>query len=465
MLDVKRSEILFGVLLVPLDFALLIAAGLAAYGLRITPWVQKLRPALFLPDLPLEEYVGLVVVVSLFVQGVFALLGLYAMRTTRRMFDEFVRVAAGVTIGIMGVIIAIFLRAELFQSRFLVIGAWFLGIVFVVAGRYIARRVQLALLKRGIGAYRTILVGSSPVARNLREIFENDTGLGNKVVGHLLKVDRGELEELHRRHSIEEIIVCDPELPEKESLTLLDFCEEHKIDYRYVPNLYGTVITNVRVNTIHEIPVVELVRTRLDGWGRVVKRLMDIVGALVGLVIFAPLFLYIALRIKDDSPGPIFFRQTRLGRNKKPFTILKFRSMVADAEKLKPLLKKMNEREGPLFKIRNDPRITPFGRVLRRRRWDELPQLINVLRGEMSLVGPRPHLPEEAERYAKHHRKLFTIKPGITGLAQISGASDLSFEEEAKLDIHYIENWSLKMDFQILLKTVRIFLTPDRSAV
>ncbi len=161
-----------------------------------------------------------------------------------------------------------------------------------------------------------------------------------------------------------------------------------------------------------------------------------------------------------DSAGTVFVKLERIGERGKTFKLYKFRSMVQNAHRMKESLSEYNERkDGPLFKIKNDPRITRFGGVLRKISFDELPQLYNVLKGEMSLVGPRPHEPQEVARYSKHHKQLLTIKPGITGLAQISGRSKLSFEEESKLDIYYIENWSLGFDFQIIIKTVPVVLS------
>jgi lipopolysaccharide/colanic/teichoic acid biosynthesis glycosyltransferase len=179
--------------------------------------------------------------------------------------------------------------------------------------------------------------------------------------------------------------------------------------------------------------------------------------------LLSPLFLIIGIIIRIDSEGSTFVRLERISQHQE-FGLYKFRSMIKNAEELKGDLIEYNERkDGPLFKIKNDPRVTRVGRILRKTRIDELPQLINVFKGEMSLVGPRPHQPDEIERYEKHHKKVLLIKPGMTGMAQISGSSDLLFEEEGKLDTYYIENWSLGKDIYILLKTI-IFLFKDKSA-
>jgi lipopolysaccharide/colanic/teichoic acid biosynthesis glycosyltransferase len=218
------------------------------------------------------------------------------------------------------------------------------------------------------------------------------------------------------------------------------------------------------IDTFSGVPLVELRRTALDGWGKIAKRVIDIFGSAFGLVVLLPLFLVVAFAIKWESEGPVFVGLERISRNKK-FKLFKFRSMIKDAEKYKDYLLRFNERpEGPLFKMKNDPRVTKVGRFLRRHRLDEFPQLWNVLRGDISLVGPRPHQPDEIARYQKHHKRVLDIKAGMTGMAQISGSSDLSFEEEVALDTLYIERWSLWRDFKILFLTF-LKLFRDRSAV
>ena len=195
-------------------------------------------------------------------------------------------------------------------------------------------------------------------------------------------------------------------------------------------------------------------------------------GSLLGLIILSPFFVFMAIIIKMDSAGPVLARLERVARGKK-FKLYKFRSMIENAHEMKydkdgnlrSEFARLNERgEGPLFKMKNDPRITKVGRFIRKTRLDEFPQLINVLKGEISLIGPRPHEPEEVAKYEKHHKKLLTIKPGCTGMAQVSGSSGLDFEREVKLDIYYIENWSLFLDLIIIIKTLLMYLRGDKSA-
>jgi len=472
----KRSELFFDAVLLPLDFAALLAAGAAAYFLRTSELVQQVRPAVFELDLPVVDYMQLVTIVSMIIIGIFALQGLYAMQVTRRLLEEVTRIVAGITFGVMLVILYIFLSAELFQSRFILLAAYAFGLVFVIFARYFVRRIQVALLARGFGVHRIALVGNGRYAHQLARLFRRWAHLGYRVVAVQEVVRWDLLEELYRERGIDEVIQTDPSMPEEDNLALLDFCDKYKIDYKYIPNLFEAHAANVRYRQIGGIPLMELVRTPLEGWGRVAKRIMDIVGSVVGMIVVSPILLVTAITIKLDCPGPVLYHQTRVGRNKKPFKVYKFRSMRPEfctgedfggakaASFEQELREKTNERTGPLFKMRHDPRVTRVGRVIRKWRIDELPQFINVLRGEMSLLGPRPHLPQEVERYAKHQQKLFTLKPGMSGMAQVSGNAGLTFDQEVTLDIGYIEHWSLRLDLILLLKTA-LLLLKDKNAV
>lgn len=472
----KRSELFFGAILVPIDFVALLLASAAAYYLRLSNVAQGVRPAVFELDLPFPEYMQLSAIVSLVIIALFALHGLYAMRVTRKGLDEVTQIFSGISIGIMLVILYIFLSAEAFQSRFIIIIAYVFAFVFVSMGRMLVRQAQRILLRRGMGVHRVVLAGNGPFAEELARIFLRDRELGYVVVAQLDHITQDGLQQAYARHGIDEIIQTNPTLSDEDNLVLLDFSEQYKIEYRYVPNIFETHAINVRYRQIGRVPILELSRTPLDGWGRIAKRVIDIVGSLFGIIVLSPILLATAWAIKQNSRGPILYRQIRAGRNMVPFEILKFRSMyleycvgpryggLAAQQKYQELKGKANERTGPLFKMRNDPRITPVGRFIRKWRIDELPQLFNVLRGEMSLLGPRPHLPEEVAQYNKHHRKLFTIKPGMSGMAQVAGNAGLAFEEEAKLDIAYIENWSLWLDIMLLIKTIGIVFR-DKNAI
>jgi exopolysaccharide biosynthesis polyprenyl glycosylphosphotransferase len=460
----KKGELVFSALLLPVDFVMLLAAGIATYFLR-TRILSAFRPVLFEFDLPFSEYFTLVVVVSLVFIAAYAISGLYSLRSTRGALEEFSRVVVASSAGIMSVIVFVFLRQELFNSRFLVLGAWFLAIVFVSAGRFLMRRLQKFFIsKNNFGVHKVIVIGGDSVTEKVVNEIKNNPATGYRIVKHLINPDVEEVKLAVANPGVDEVILANPNYPAEKVLELVDFCHENHLIFKFVPNLYQTLTTNFVVDTFSGVPLVELRRTALDGWGKIAKRIIDIVGSAFGLVILSPLFLVIAFAIKWESEGPVFVGLERISRNKK-FKLFKFRSMIKDAEKYKKYLLPFNERsEGPLFKMKNDPRVTKVGRFLRRHRLDEFPQLWNVLKGDISLVGPRPHQPDEIARYQKHHKRVLDIKAGMTGMAQISGSSDLPFEEEVALDTLYIERWSLWQDFKILFLTF-LKLFRDRSAV
>lgn len=462
----KKSELIFGSLLVPVDFLMFLAAGIAAYFLRVSPLVANLRPVLFTLNLPFQRYFILLVGVSIFGIFIFAVSGLYNITSQKRLFKEFFQIVVGVSATLLAVIIYIFWTRENFESRFIILAAWIFAIIFVSLGRFFIKKLQRYLVGRyDVGVHNVIVIGEDKMSRKISREIQKNPDLGYRIVKHFysLKIPKIKNFLIRSNPPIDEVVLASPHYERREVLEILDFCEEQRIDFKFVPNLFQAHTTNIELNTFDGVPLIEIKRTPLDGWGKILKRTFDVLGSLLCLIILSPFFLLVALIIRLDSEGPIFVRLKRISQRKE-FYLYKFRSMVKNAEKLKGKLLGYNERrDGPLFKMKNDPRITRVGRFLRKYRIDESPQFFNVLRGEMSLVGPRPHQPDEIERYEKHHKKVLLIKPGITGMAQISGSSDLPFEEEVKLDTYYIENWELKKDIYILLKTL-IVLFKDRSA-
>jgi exopolysaccharide biosynthesis polyprenyl glycosylphosphotransferase len=229
--------------------------------------------------------------------------------------------------------------------------------------------------------------------------------------------------------------------------------ERNDVELVVAPALMDVTGPRISIRPVSGLPLLHVEHPELDGGRKVLKGLVDRVVALGGLVALCPLLLLIAVLIKTSGEGPVLFRQTRVGRGGREFTLLKFRTMVADAEARRMELLPANDNDGVLFKIRQDPRVTRVGRRLRRYSMDELPQLINVLRGEMSLVGPRPPLPEEVAQYGGDVYRRLVVKPGLTGLWQVSGRSDLSWEESVRLDLRYVDNWTLALDLQIMWKT------------
>lgn len=462
----KRSELIFTAILVPVDFLMLILAGLAAYFLRTSSLITKWRPVLFTLNLPFERYLGLVFLVSLIWLAVFAIVGLYSMKRNNKLLEEFFRIVIATSAGLMVVIIYIFVRREFFDSRFLILAAWILTIFFVSWGRLAVRALQKYLIGRyRFGVHNVVVVGGDGISEEIIQEIKERPSLGYYLIKYFKNLEMDEIKETADGFLIDDIILANPDFGREKVLELIGFCEDKKINFKFVPNLFQALTTNIDFDTLAAIPLIELKHTALDGWGKILKRLIDILGALFGLIIFSPVMAAVAILIKLDSPGPVIYKNERVGP-KKNFNTYKFRSMKTEyctgsgydesgrADSFEnELIEKQSIRSGPVYKIANDPRRTSLGRFLEKTSLDELPQFFNVLVGNMSLVGPRPHQPKEVAKYERWHKKVFNIKPGVTGLAQISGRSEIDFDEEAKIDTYYIENWSLGLDFKILLKT------------
>ncbi len=467
----KRSELLFNALLIPVDFLMIVIAGVFAYSLRFSPRLAYLRPIVF--DLPFSRFMEIIFAVAPIFLIIFALLGLYSARSVRKFWREVFQIIVGVSAGFMILIFMTFMQREMFSSRFIFFAGWIFAISAVVVGRVIVRSVQGWLAKKfKLGFHRLVLIGGNGVSKTIQKEVKTNNVLGYEIVRKFKDYNFAELEAVFLDPGIDEIILCSSNLEKCKVQELLDFCQEKNIGFKFVPDMFQAQAALFEMQTISDVTLIEVKRTPLDGWGKVIKRIVDILVSFLVLIIFSPVLLLISVMIKLDSEGPVFARLERVAQGRK-FKLYKFRSMIKNAHdmkydengNLKPEFAKKNERDGgPLFKMKNDPRVTRAGKILRRTRIDEFAQLFNVLKGEMSLVGPRPHEPEEVARYKKGHKKLLTIKPGITGMAQVSGSSDLDFEREAKLDIYYIENWSLFLDLIILVKTFFIFLKGDDSA-
>lgn len=453
----RKADFLFNAVLVPVDFAMLIAAGLAAYFLRLSPFIIELRPALF--HLPNVYYFFLTIALSVFFITVFGVSGLYNSKVQRSLVEEFFKVAIAVSAGMMAIIIVMFFRHEWFDSRFIMLAAWFFGIIFVILGRIVAARVKRLLIRKSkFGIERVLLIGKNEQANIIKVEIERNPYLGYEILGQVSAIDLEIIRAIVKNPGAQKIILADSNFERDKVIDLVNFCEDLRIDLKFVPDLFGSLSRNVDIDIVSGMPLIELKRTNLEGWGVLIKRAADIALSFPLLLFFIPFFFMIALFIKWDSKGPVFVKLKRVSRGKE-FSLVKFRSMVDGAEEYKPYFLFRNERgDGPLFKMKNDPRITRIGRLIRSKRLDELPQVFNVFKGDLSLVGPRPHEPQEIARYERHHKKVLTIKSGVTGLAQISGAEKLPFEEEVKLDRYYIENWSLKKDIAILLKTLGVLL-------
>ncbi len=464
----KRTEFIFSIILIPVDLAMVFFAGWSAYHLRFAEFMVKWRPVIF--DFDINNFSRVLLVVSIVWVLVFVLSGLYAISGPRRLAKEIFKIVSACSVALALLAIYIFFKRELFNSRFIVLMTYGLAIIYVSLGRVIIRLIERQFFRYGIGVRKIIVVGAGKTADSLVHEFFASPHSGFEVVKRIRDFSLETSQELDdfikeyeiRNGRVDEIVQADPNLTKAETLRLYDFANDRHLTFKYVADLLGVKVLRTEVMDIAGLPLAEVKRTTLEGWGAIAKRIVDFVFSGLLIIIFSPVMLLTTIAIKLDSQGPVFFSRLddgsylyRVGQGGRLFKYFKFRSMIdrADNMRYKELANLNLRSDGPLVKIKDDPRVTRVGKFIRRFSIDELSELFLVFIGKMSLVGPRPHLPEEVAKYEQHHRKVLTIKPGITGLAQVSGRSDLAFEEEVKLDIYYIENWSLLLDLSILLKT------------
>lgn len=455
----KRSELIISMSLVPLDYLMIILAGIASYYIRFWEPIAEIRPVVF--NLPFWFFFNWLLLFALIWIASFIIAGLYSMRGTSRAIDELTKIILGCSTAIAAMMFIFFFSRLLFDSRFIMIAGWLFSILFVIIGRGLVRRLQKFLYRFNVGTHRTVIIGEGRIASDIVSGFAENVREGYRVVEQFKDFnDRTEkaLAEMKHADKFDEILVAEPHLSGAMLDRLYDFSYTNHVELKFIADIFDFPISNFTINNIAGLPVVEVKKTRLDGWGRISKRVFDLIVSMLLIIIISPILLIIALAVKLSSQGPVFFVYSRIGENGKPFKYFKFRSMVSGAHALrydKEFLKQQeNLRQGtPMMKFKDDPRVTKVGKFLRRFSLDELPELFNVFIGKMSLVGPRPHEIEEVAKYENYHRRVLSIKPGITGMAQVSGRSDLDFDDEVKLDVWYMENWSMKLDLMILFKT------------
>lgn len=469
----RRLDLTFTALLLPLDFFAFCAAGITAYVLRTSQVFLEVRP--ILQEIPLVPYIIAMGVFSLVWMVLFIVAGLYSTRL-RRAWSELGRIALVCTAGVAIIIVTIFFRREWTASRFIVFALWPLTILYLSAGRLLLRAIRKRLLAAGYGHRRLVIIGQNKVAEDIVTLYQTSPTLGYSVVRVFRSWSESTIQEMRKlvkKSEVDGILLAEPSLSKEKALDIIAFSEEQHLSFHYLADLFAARFTRIEMSTAGGIPVIEVKRTPLDGWGRIAKRVFDLTVSSLILIAVSPLLLVSALIIIIQDGFPILFHNERVGERGTLFSVYKIRSMWkkdcigpqfssrANQENIefeKKLIKEKSIKEGPVYKINGDPRITPFGHWIRRWSVDELPQFLNVLQGTMSIVGPRPHQPREVDRYESYQRKVLAIKPGITGMAQISGRSDLTFEDEIRLDTWYIENWSIWLDLYILLKTPFVVL-------
>lgn len=462
----RRLDLTFSALLPPLDFVILVLAAVSAYALRFSDYLTDIRP--ILTDIPFGQFFTTAVLFSLVWILLFAIAGLYTVRPIK-FWGMVGRVALASTAGIMIVIASVFFSREFQTSRFVILAVWGFSILFPITERIILRIIRRGLLKAGVGHQYIVIIGKAKAAKELAKFYRNNPIYGltvTKIVKSWSESTKEELLAFREKGKLDILMLADPNVSRKRALEMIRFAETNHIDFRYLADLFSAAFRRVEVMTTAGFPIIEVKPTPLDGWGRIAKRVFDIFFASLLLLLFSPVILLAMLALMIEDGLPVVFQNVRVGEKGNEFKLFKLRSMFRkhsigpqfessekNLEYEQELIKEKSIKGGPVYKIAEDPRVTPVGRFIRRWSIDELPQFWNVLRGDMSLVGPRPHQPREVEKYKDEERKVLAIKPGITGMAQISGRSDLSFEEEVQLDIWYIENWSPGLDLYILLRT------------
>ncbi|HRI45817.1 MAG TPA: undecaprenyl-phosphate glucose phosphotransferase [Ignavibacteriaceae bacterium] len=404
---------------------------------------------------------------------VFSFLGMYRPWFALSRLDEISNLFKATILGVLILFFLIFVddvsHGVNSENRFLIFIYWGFLFVFVSVGRFAIRSLQRNLLIRGIGRKNALIVGFNKKAHEIEYEISKHPALGIDVVGYLAVYPENlsksnnninvigmvnDVERYIQEKNIQEIIIALEHHHEEILIEVIGKCENHNVGLKLVPHLYEILSGQARTSQLYGLPLIDVNPQLMPEWEKKAKRILDILLSFIILIVASPVFLLIGIAIKLDSKGPVFYRQERCGLNGKLFKVIKFRSMRQDAEKA----------TGPVWSQKDDPRVTKVGKFLRKVRLDEIPQFINVLKGEMSLVGPRPERPYFVEKLSieiPYYKRRLKVKPGITGWAQVKHKYDETIEdvkEKIKFDLFYIENMSLRMDFKILFRTIFVVM-------
>lgn len=402
---------------------------------------------------------------------IFYLLGLYDRQKLLGGTQEYSRVFNGTTIGVLLVISVGFLTTDFVFARGWLLLAWIFAFLFSATGRFLLRRVVYALRKRGYFLSQAVIIGANSEGISLADqlmtwktsgfhilgFVDKKLPVGTSLINDLQVLGNVEqLDEIVQQYKVEEIILASSAISSRDKM--LDIFQQYgvsgKVNVHMSSGLYEIITTGLTVKEFAYVPLVGVNKVRLNGFDQLLKFILDYAFAIPAVIILLPILLGITLAVKIDSPGPAIYRRRVLGIKGRQFDAYKFRTMYRDGDEI---LKKYPELQAELrrnFKLKDDPRVTRVGKLIRKWSLDELPQFINVLKREMSLVGPRIITPEEVEKYKKWDLNLMTVRPGITGLWQVSGRSDVTYEERVRLDMHYIRNWSIWLDLELLFRTL-----------
>jgi exopolysaccharide biosynthesis polyprenyl glycosylphosphotransferase len=462
----QRRRLVMRCLLVGSDAVMLLAAALGATLLRFQ-YLQE--PA---------DFERLLIHVSYFELSFWLTVIWLVTLAAERLYDldrvfwgsgEFSRLARGLSMGVVGFILATFALKVPGLSRAWTLLAWLLALVFATLGRLGVRGIIGTLRRRGHLLRPTLIVGANPEAEDVLRVLSADRSTGLRPVGCLAS-SRAERLALNfcegvpclgaardvtavvREYGVDTVVIASSAFDHDIVARMISELRDVDVDVHVSSGLFEVLTSRMLVREISGLPLITVKGLSLSRWNLLTKRVFDLVVASLFVVVGMPVWMLLAALIKLTSPGPVLYGQERVGKDGVTFRMLKFRSMVADAEKRIADLR--NDASGPLFKAREDPRVTWVGKWMRKFSVDEFPQLINVLRGEMSLVGPRPPLPPEVRQYSENDWRRLDVLPGMTGLWQVSGRSNLTFDEMVRLDLFYIENWSVTLDLALMARTL-----------
>jgi exopolysaccharide biosynthesis polyprenyl glycosylphosphotransferase len=450
----KRSELFFAFFQIPVDIVAIIVAFIISYYIR-----AHLGSVPDFNNIGLSEYLKDAIYLIPFWIFLFAANGLYSIKSSTGFFNELYRISIGASTAILFFVTFIFFSKTFFFSRLVLVFIWLVSIVTLMLGRLVLRLIQKSLLKTGMGVRNIVLIGNNTISQDINKELRSAYS-GYKVIGVIgsdekntgLKIigDLDNLAMIIKKYSIDEVILTDNGLKQDKTLQIIESCSDKKVSFKYVPDIFALMSTNYSSGLIGSTPVFEIKPIPLDGWGRILKRLFDILFSSILIIILSPILLILTILIKLTSKGPVFFIRPRIGRDDSSFNFYKFRSMYIDK----------CDYKGATWTTQKDEktRITPFGKFIRTTNLDELPQLFNIIKGDMSFVGPRPEVPQLVAKFSKEIPEYFRrhrVKSGLTGWAQVNGLKgDSSVKERVNYDIYYIENWSIWFDLKIVIKTI-----------
>ncbi len=451
-----------------LDTALVLLAFVLAYFARYE--LQLIRAVLEFNQSAFEPYLPYAVIYIIWLYVNYRGMGLYKPNRGRSWLDEVYTIINGVTNATVVTLALSFFLQPLVFSRLMMIYVAAITIVLLATSRGVIRIVRAHLRKQGIGVQRVMVIGAGEVGQSVMRVLLARRDMGYQLIAYvdtdpaLASTDLGrvkglggvtDLGTLLREHAIDFVIITIPWRQNETIIELINICQRENVEVSVIPDVFQLNLRQVQVEALDGIPLLRMnAHLPFKGTSRLLKRLLDLTLIVLASPVLALIFLFVGLAIKLEDRGTIFYSAERVGEQGKRFKMYKFRSMIPNADQLRAKLTEEHGDDPRRPKLKDDPRITRVGKFIRRTSIDELPNLINVMLGQMSLVGPRPPTPEEVAFYDQWHMQRLAVKPGMTGLWQVAGRSDIPFDEMCLLDIYYIENWSMGLDAQILMLTI-----------